>query len=83
MDWQNVRDDGREEAAAYRSLAAGARTAARDCTDEARSAVDADEGAVWLMRAVLQRSAAASDDALAEINDRIADHAQQVLSALP
>ncbi|WIB34377.1 hypothetical protein [Curtobacterium sp. MCSS17_005] len=79
MNWQEVLDVGRADAITHRRQAVLERTNATQCSHEAQTATDRDVGALWLMRAMQQRSAAVSSDAAAQISDRIADHAESVL----
>ncbi|TDW63448.1 hypothetical protein EDF51_1301 [Curtobacterium sp. PhB25] len=81
MHWQEVVDVGRSDAAAHRDRAVLERAGAARCTEEARTATDLDSELLWLMRALQQRSAAASNEIASEISDRIADHAERVLHA--
>jgi len=80
VDWQEVLDLGRADARRHRSEAVAERVNAVHCADEAHAAGDADATILWLMRAMQQRLAASSSDAASVVSDRIADHAQHVLS---
>jgi hypothetical protein len=82
MDWQEVLDVGRSDAAHRRQEASVQRADAAECAAEAKNATDADTSVLWLMRAMQQRSAAASSNAASDISDSIADHAQDVLEHL-
>ncbi|WP_139200048.1 hypothetical protein [Curtobacterium sp. MCBA15_008] len=79
MNWQEVLDVGRADAQAHRQQAALERADAVTCARQATTALDADVGVLWLMRAMQRRSAAVSSDAASDISDRIADHAERVL----
>ena len=81
MHWQEVADVGRSDAVAHRDRAVLERASAARCTEEARTSTDLDSELLWLMRALQQRSAAASNEIASEISDRIADHAERILHA--
>ncbi|WIB76991.1 hypothetical protein DEJ28_15235 [Curtobacterium sp. MCPF17_002] len=83
MNWQEVLDVGRADAAEHRRQATLERANAAHCASEAKTATDTDSGVLWLMRAMQQRSAAVSSDAASDISDRIADHADRVLNPSP
>lgn len=81
MNWEEVLQQSRAEAVVCRQQARAKRARAEQCAAEAKTAADLDSGVLWVMRAMQQRSAAASSDAAAETSDRIGDHAERVLTA--